>query len=61
MTILRRFVGGLKALFNKDQRNREMNEELLGYLDAATQDKVRSGMSHSEAMRASRVEMGSME
>ena len=39
MTLLRRFLGGLKALFHRDQRNAEMDEELSGYLDAAAQDK----------------------
>jgi putative ABC transport system permease protein len=38
-----------------------MDEELRGYLDAAVKDKVRSGMSQEEALRAARVEMGSMD
>jgi predicted permease len=39
----------------------EMDEELRGYLDAAAKDKIRSGMNHEEALRAARVEMGSVE
>ncbi len=61
MAPLRSFLSGLKALFRKDERSREMDEELGNYLEAAAQDKVRSGMSYAEAMRASRAEMGSME
>jgi predicted permease len=61
MVALRRFLGGLKALFHKDRRNTEMDEELRGYLEAAAQDKMRAGMSYADAMRAARVKMGSVE
>jgi predicted permease len=58
---LRSVLSGLMTLFHKDQRNAEMDEELRGYLEAAAAHKVRAGMSEAEAMRAARVEMGSME
>ena len=61
MTLLRSFFSGIKALFQKDQRSLEMDEELSNYLEAAAQEKMRSGMSYADALRASRVEMGSME
>src|SRR5882757_4526582 len=61
VTLLRRFLGGLKALFHRDQRNAEMDEELSGYLEAAAQDRMRRGMSHTDALHAARVEMGSAE
>ncbi len=35
---------GLKALFHKDQRNRELDEELRDYLEASAQEKMRRGM-----------------
>jgi putative ABC transport system permease protein len=38
-----------------------MDEELRGYLDAAVKDKMRSGMGRDEALRAARVEMGSLD
>ena len=38
-----------------------MDEELRGYLDAAAKEKMRSGMSHDEARRAARLEMGSLD
>jgi hypothetical protein len=50
MILLRSLIGGIKALFHKRQRSLEMDEELRGYLEAA-----------AEAMRASRVEAGSLE
>jgi predicted permease len=58
---LRRFLSGLKALFHKDQHSTEMDEELRDYLETAAQDKMLTGMSHADAMRAARVEMGSTE
>ena len=61
MTLLRRFLGGLKALFGRDQRNAEMDEELSGFLDEAAQERIRRGMNHADAMRAARAEMGSKE
>jgi predicted permease len=61
VTPLQRFLSGLHALLHKDQRNTEMDEELNGYLEASTQDKMRGGMSYAHAMRAARVEMGSTE
>src|ERR1700744_3599872 len=61
MTLLRRFLGGLKALFGRDQRNAEMDEELNGYVEAAAQERIRRGINHADAMRAARAEMGSTE
>jgi putative ABC transport system permease protein len=54
-------VAGIRALFRKKQVEREMDEELRGYLDAAVKDKMHSGMSYEQALRAARVEMGSIE
>ena len=61
MSLLSNLAGGFRALFRKQRAEREMNEELQGYLDAAVQEKVRSGMSAEQALRAARVEMGSVE
>jgi putative ABC transport system permease protein len=58
---LQSIVAGVRALFRKKQVEREMDEELRGYLDAAVKDKMRSGMSQEQALRAARVEMGSVE
>jgi predicted permease len=58
---LQRFLGGVKALFHRSQRDAEMDEELRGYVDAAAQDKMRAGVGYAEAMRAARAEMGSAE
>jgi putative ABC transport system permease protein len=61
MSFIRNLTGGLRALFRKEQVEQEMDEELRGYLDAAVKEKMRSGMSHADALRAARAEMGSMD
>ncbi len=61
MPLLRNLVGGLRALLRKQRNEREMDEELRAYLDAAVNEKVRAGMSREDALRAARVEMGSRE
>ncbi len=61
MSMLRNVLGGLQTLFGMKQAETEMDEELHAYLDATVKDKIRSGMSAEEALRAARVEMGSME
>ena len=58
---LQSVFAGLRALFQKRQVEHDMNEELRAYLDAAVQEKIRAGMSQEEALRASRVEMGSLD
>jgi len=61
MLRLQNIVAGLRALVRKEQTEQEMDEELRSYLDAAAKEKMRSGMSHEQALRAARVEMGSMD
>jgi predicted permease len=50
---------GLRALLGRARVEREMDEELRGFLDASAEDKRRAGMTQDEAARAARVEMGS--
>ena len=56
--MLRSLFSGICALFNKNGRNAEIDEELRGFLDASVDDKIRRGMSREAALRAARVEMG---
>ena len=60
MSLLQSLAGGIRALFRKDRTERDMDEELRAYLDESVKNKMRSGMSRDEAVRAARVEMGSM-
>src|SRR5437016_12398181 len=61
MSLLRNLAGGLRGLFRKEQVEREMDEELRGYLDATAKEKMRRGMNRDEALRAARIEMGGAE
>ena len=61
MSILRNLASGLRTLFRKKQVEQEMDEELRGYLDEDVKEKMRSAMSYEQALRAARVEMGSMD
>ncbi len=62
-TLARIAFRGLRALFRKENASNELDEELRGYLQAAAEDKMRRspGMTPAEALRAARLEMGSME
>ncbi|HEY1902442.1 MAG TPA: ABC transporter permease [Terracidiphilus sp.] len=59
MGLLANIASGLRALTGRTRVEREMDEELSGFIDASTADKHRSGMSPEQAARAARVEMGS--
>jgi predicted permease len=61
MAGLRRFLGGLKALFRSKRVEQELDEELRSYLESSVEAKARSGMAREDARRAARVELGSIE
>ncbi|HEV2709560.1 MAG TPA: ABC transporter permease [Edaphobacter sp.] len=61
MPIMRNLISGVYALFHKEQRSHDMDEELQAFQEASTQEKIRQGMSDRQALRAARVEMGSTE
>jgi predicted permease len=61
MSLVERFAGGLRALVGRQRTEREMDEELLAYVEAAVNEKRRDGMSLEDARRAVRMELGSME
>jgi len=59
--MFRNLASGLRALFGKKRSESEMDEELRAYLDTAVENNVRSGMKPDDALRAARVQMGSVE
>jgi hypothetical protein len=61
MPLFKNLISGIKALLHKQQRSRDMDEELLAFQQASAQEKIRSGLSPHEAQRAARIEMGSIE
>ena len=52
MSLWTNLQDGLRALFHKRESEREMDDELRAYLDAATARECRSGMSAAEARRS---------
>src|SRR5688572_8092414 len=60
MIRIRRFIAGLRGLFGKDRLERDLDDELRAYLDAAIERKMRDGLDRDRATRAARVEMGSV-
>jgi predicted permease len=61
MPFLRNITSGLRSLFRKEQVERELEEELGAYLEMAAAEKMKDGMSRKEALRAVRLERGSLE
>jgi macrolide transport system ATP-binding/permease protein len=54
-------IAGLRALFGRDRRNADIASELDSFFQASVDDKIRSGMSRDQALRAARAEIGSGE
>src|SRR5437016_6365807 len=61
MSLLRSLSHGLRSLFQKEQVNKELDEELNGFLKMAAEEKMKEGMSRKDALRAVRLERGSLE
>src|SRR5580693_8412193 len=61
MPVLRSIAGGLRSLFRKEQVSRELDEELNGFLELAAEEKMKQGMRRKEALRAVRLEQGTLE
>jgi predicted permease len=61
MSLLRSMAGGLRSLFRKEQANKELDEELNGFLEMAAEEKMKQGMSRRDALRAVRLERGNLE
>jgi putative ABC transport system permease protein len=61
MSFLRNIVSGLRSLFRKEQADRELDEELRGFLESAIEEKMKQGMSRREATREVRLERGGLD
>ncbi|MGA9670487.1 MAG: ABC transporter permease [Terracidiphilus sp.] len=59
MSLFGNITAGIRALFSGTRVEREMDEELRGFVDASIEAKHRAGMTLEDASRAARVEMGS--
>src|SRR6202165_4224446 len=61
MSLLRSLTDGLRSLFRKERVSQELDEELNGFLEMAAEEKMKQGMSRKNALRAVRLEQGSLE
>src|ERR1700682_659357 len=61
MSLLRSIASELRSLLRKDRAEGELDEELRGFLEMAAEEKMKEGMSHERALRAVRLERGSLE
>src|SRR3984893_18732414 len=61
MSLLRSLSDGLRSLFRKERVSQELDEELNGFLEMAAEEKMKQGMSRKDALRAVRLERGSLE
>jgi len=59
--LLRDVARGLQTLFHKKRADGELREELGGFFEMATQEKLNQGMSRKDALRTVRLEHGGLE
>src|SRR5260370_8926421 len=61
MSLLRNITSGIRSLFRRDQVDRELNEDLRAYLEMEAAERMKQGMSRKDALRAVRLEQGSLD
>src|SRR5580693_4140111 len=61
MSLLRSLSDGLRSLFRKERVEAELDEELNDFLEMAAEEKINQGMSRKDALRAVRLERGSLD
>ena len=61
MLLLRRIVSGFRRLFHTTRVEQDMDEELRSYLETAVEQKMAAGLTREAAVRAARVEIGSVD
>src|SRR5262245_53080936 len=60
MRIFRRLALGLRSLVRRGRDDQELNDELRAFFDDAVEHGVQSGMTREDAVRAARLQMGSV-
>jgi len=61
MSLLRAARMGLRSLLNKAAADDELDDEVRHYIEMATRENLRAGMSPAEAARAARLSFGGVE
>jgi predicted permease len=60
-SLFRRVSHGLRSRFGKERAASELDEELRGFLEMATEEKMKHGVSRKDALRAVRLEEGTVD
>ena len=61
MSVLRNIASGLRSLFREERASKELDEEVNGFLEMAAEEEMKLGRSRKDALRAVRLERGSLE
>lgn len=61
MSLLRNISAGLRSLLRKKKADGELDEELREFMEMAVQEKMNRGVNRVDAVRAVRLERGSLE
>lgn len=61
MPLFSNTLAGLRSLFRKQRVESELDEELRGFIDMAAEEKMKQGMSRQDALRAVRLEGGTLD
>src|SRR5215469_13854442 len=61
MSLVRHLASGIRSLFRNEQVDRELDEELRAYQEMAAEEKMKQGMRRHDALRAVRLERGSLD
>jgi putative ABC transport system permease protein len=61
MKLLYRFRALMRWLFRRDELERALDTDLADYIERSAAEKMRAGMTETEARRAARIELGGVE
>jgi predicted permease len=61
MASIRKIARGLRSLFRKQQVEQGLSEEIAVFAEMAAQEKMKRGLSREEALRAVRLELGTVD
>ena len=61
MPLLMRIMNGVRAIFRPSRVEEELDAELREFFETAVEQRIRTGVSRTEAIRQVRLEMGSVE
>ena len=59
--LLPRFINGLRALLRNRQTEQDLDEELRSFIETAAEQNMHAGMNRETAVRAARIQSGSIE